>query len=219
MVTASEIESIVRLVVQRLRESTSASAVNARLDAVPTEILRLDEQLVTLEQLRDRLAGVRCVEVLRRAVVTPAVVDELRQRGIRLQRIDITATRVEPHDLLILAPASKHTRQLDEYKLLAADDTAMGLTQLTSHLTEAVCANAKSSAIWCSGQPYQALLATKTSPSLRAVLLPNMAELRRAVAEAAPNVLIVDDRWSSLQLVGLARSLRTGTQEFKREST
>jgi len=78
-----QLEWIVREVVRRLQVSggsttTSQSAANATLVIV--------ERLVTTETLRNKLAGVKQVNVIAKAVVTPAVVDELRDRNITLVR-------------------------------------------------------------------------------------------------------------------------------------
>lgn len=48
--------------------------------------LALSERVITLEVLRGRLNGVRAVIVPDRAIVTPAVVDELKSQKIELRR-------------------------------------------------------------------------------------------------------------------------------------
>ncbi len=49
--------------------------------------LALDERLITLETLRDRLQGVSTLEVKPKAIVTPAVVDLLKERNVTLRRV------------------------------------------------------------------------------------------------------------------------------------
>lgn len=80
---AELIEYIVREVIRRLRASDSAAPAPAAL-APPTRELVLADRLVTLETVRGKLDGILRVVVRRRAVVTPAVRDELRQRRITL---------------------------------------------------------------------------------------------------------------------------------------
>lgn len=86
------IEFIVREVIRRLtagghqvvsgRSSDAAHGTNAPLQ----RDLRLSERLVTLATLDGRLAGVSRVIVPIRAVVTPAVRDELKRKNIRLEK-------------------------------------------------------------------------------------------------------------------------------------
>ena len=99
MYSANEIEQIVNAVLNRLRSmnalpapATSATSQKPVVDSAPknnaepknTAELNLPEKLVTLELLRNRLEGVTSLRVLSNAIVTPAVEDELRDRGIEL---------------------------------------------------------------------------------------------------------------------------------------
>ena len=72
-----QIEWIVREVVRRLQApETSGEPVTTAAR------LSLTERLVTTETLRDRLEGVTQVDTVPGAVVTPAVIDLLRERSI-----------------------------------------------------------------------------------------------------------------------------------------
>ena len=64
----------------------SAGSTGAESTAAESRELSVPERLVTLATLRGRLDGVARVVVPRRAVVTPAARDELKQRRIELQR-------------------------------------------------------------------------------------------------------------------------------------
>lgn len=75
------VEFIVREVIRRLTGGTGAASV-----ATPARELAVQERLVTLATLHGKLDGVRRVSVGRRAIVTPAVRDELSRRQIELQR-------------------------------------------------------------------------------------------------------------------------------------
>ena len=79
------IEQIVQEVIRRLLDR-GVGVVDAVGSDEATTKLQLADRLVTLATLRDRLDGVGEVLVARRAVVTPAVIDELNDRGIRLMR-------------------------------------------------------------------------------------------------------------------------------------
>lgn len=78
---AELIDRIVREVIRRLLEM-EAGADGKQNGAE----LRLSEKLVTLETLRGRLSGVQRIIVARRAVVTPAVRDELKDNCVELVR-------------------------------------------------------------------------------------------------------------------------------------
>lgn len=78
-VTQEQLEWIVAEVIRRLSAERIAVSVN-------DGPLAIEENLVTLATLEGRIHGVRSVHVARRAVVTPAVRDELKKNGIELVR-------------------------------------------------------------------------------------------------------------------------------------
>ncbi|MCO6044404.1 hypothetical protein NG895_10850 [Aeoliella sp. ICT_H6.2] len=80
--TDEQLEWIVSEVVRRLRASGAVPAPTASTAGT----LTLPERLVTLETLKGKLGGVGRVEVGCRAIVTPAVVDELKEKKIELVR-------------------------------------------------------------------------------------------------------------------------------------
>ena len=91
--TAEQVEWIVLEVIRRLGLAERAAAHPqpavahpgpAAAQAGPAAELRLADKVVTLQTLDGRLSGVVRVVVARRAVVTPAVKDALRQRKIEL---------------------------------------------------------------------------------------------------------------------------------------
>ena len=75
-------ERIVEEVIRRLLER----GVGVRTEPAANAELVLDEKVITLRTLEDRIAGIRRVVVQPRAVVTPAVKDDLKERGIELVR-------------------------------------------------------------------------------------------------------------------------------------
>lgn len=80
--TEQQIEWIVAEVIRRLREFPREGEAPAE----PNRNLTLLESLVTLRTVEGKLAGVTRVLVAPRAVVTPAVKDELKSRKIQLER-------------------------------------------------------------------------------------------------------------------------------------
>ena len=96
-----DIDAIVREVLRRLEQHAAAarngSDAQARFNepltkpaTAPAKELIITDRVVTLATLHKRLAGVQQVVVGQRAVVTPAVRDELRQRGIALHRAELS---------------------------------------------------------------------------------------------------------------------------------
>ena len=83
-------EQIVREVIRRLLDRGVSIANRPTAGQVmtgkPTTELEIDSRLVTLATLANRLNGVARLVVKQRAVVTPAVMDELTDRGIELVR-------------------------------------------------------------------------------------------------------------------------------------
>ena len=76
-----QLEWIVREVVRRLQTAESSSG-----SEIVTSRLALSERLITTETLRGKLEGVQQVNTPPGAVVTPAVVDMLRDKQITLVR-------------------------------------------------------------------------------------------------------------------------------------
>ena len=79
MYSEEQVEWIVAEVLRRL------GVVQAQTMASSDE-LRVEEQVVTVRVVEGRLNGVSRLVVSQRAVVTPAVKDELKQRKIELVR-------------------------------------------------------------------------------------------------------------------------------------
>jgi hypothetical protein len=84
--TEEQVAAIVVEVIRRLRliENNERVAVGERSST--TAELTLTEKLVTTQTIENRLIGVRRLLVPKRAVVTPAVKDELKKHQIELVR-------------------------------------------------------------------------------------------------------------------------------------
>ncbi len=78
--SAEEFERIVQEVVRRLLELHASTPGSKPAGST----LTLEDRVVAMESIRGRLEGVSRVCVARRAVVTPAVKDELRERKVTL---------------------------------------------------------------------------------------------------------------------------------------
>jgi hypothetical protein len=76
--TPEQIEWIVAEVIRRL------TATGEAVDSPSKTDFKVAERVVTLRTIEKQLSGVKRVVVQRRAVVTPAVKDELRAKKIEL---------------------------------------------------------------------------------------------------------------------------------------
>ena len=89
-----DIETIVQEVVARLRglgatmSVAPSSTVASATTSADANSLDFANRVVTLDSLRGKLADIRRLVVQRRAVVTPAVLDLLREKNIELVRSD-----------------------------------------------------------------------------------------------------------------------------------
>jgi hypothetical protein len=79
--TEEQFERIVAEVIRRLKGGSPAPVAEAA-----GRELALADRVITLRSVEGKLAGVSRVKVAARAVVTPAVKDELKQRQIALVR-------------------------------------------------------------------------------------------------------------------------------------
>lgn len=83
--TKEQIEWIIAEVIRRLRqlESNERAAVSSETPDNTAE-LRLNDKIVTLRSIENRLNGVSRLLVAPRTIVTPAVKDELKARKVEL---------------------------------------------------------------------------------------------------------------------------------------
>jgi hypothetical protein len=84
--TAADIDRIVAEVVRRLRAIMATSSTPVAAVRETASSLNLTDKVITLQTLRGKLDGITTVIVSERAIVTPAVKDELRDRKIRWER-------------------------------------------------------------------------------------------------------------------------------------
>jgi len=90
--SAQDIERIVSEVVRRLRQagvdvqSQDDGPSDSTAEAASGTTCTLSEHVISMDSIQGRLENVQQLVVGARAVVTPAVVDALRERKITLQR-------------------------------------------------------------------------------------------------------------------------------------
>ena len=216
--TATQIEDIVRVVVERLRTGVAAPAVQvtqAKLAEPTVGEVHLSERVITLKSLEGKLSGAKSIVVHPKAVVTPAVKDTLRQQGIRLirQLPNVASNASRPAPLLLLTSQSHQSILCKrvcskQATTLLAGDPSNAVSVIEENLTAG-----KLGAVWCSEIPFASVAATFGNSRLRAMQLSDLQDLPRAIEQAQPNVLILDcQRWSSPSIANLVsnwyRSLR-----------
>ena len=215
--TATQIEDIVRVVVQRLRVGIAAPPVPATpvfqqlaniIQPAAGEI-QVSDRVVTLESLKDILVDAQAIVVHPRAVVTPAVVDELRKRNIRLVRqLPIPSSQAQQPAPLLLVTAQELLPVLSKRvcALQATTISAQDAASTASHIEQNL-SDGKLGAIWCSATPFASVAATYGHTRLRAMQLTDLRDLSRAIDQAQPNLLILDcHTWTAPAIANLVRN-------------
>ncbi len=233
---SQEIESIVRMVIDRLRDGllTSGEATTATPNAIATTAnttipasptspgtLVIEDSLITLQSLGDRLSGVTTLHVSKRSVVTPAVQDELRQRKIKLVRGTTIASKSNSNPTFTNPTSNSSSKSAVTINVIASDaklKVVRGVNKLiavqsivdqadTNKLASSLTiGNTKT--LWCSALPFAAAVSLASqAPRLRSITLSQAADLQRAVREADPHVIVVDEKhWSSFQVARLVQA-------------
>ncbi|MCL4190977.1 MAG: hypothetical protein KJZ87_04460 [Thermoguttaceae bacterium] len=180
----------------------SAAEPAARESSETTDELRLTGRVVALADIKDRLDQIRRVVVPVRAVVTPAVLDELRRRGVTLVRLDhaprkpatglalvvrILGSRFDP---AIIAAALEG--EPVEIRSERRDCLVASTDELARELAEPNTAG-----LIVSTHPAMALRLAGRHRGLRAVWGVDSGRLERDLADIGANVLVVDPRTTS----------------------
>ncbi len=200
-----DIEWIVAEVVRRLESvarGPRADTVNkipaVAPPATPPGTYVIDQRLVTMATLPDDLGRIRHVQVPPRAVVTPAVKDELRKRNIRVVTKRPTggdtppATGVEIVSSLDNVEAAGVARTLVQLVDLPASESA-GLAKTVRYVAERVADPARA-AIWLTDQPLAAVCLANRVTAIRAAAGTTGGAAKQAVDAIGANLLVVDPR-------------------------
>jgi hypothetical protein len=218
-----EVETIVRLVLQRVRaielagEEPEGRSSQQLREVSSREDVRLTQRLVTLESLPDRFdVATRVLEVDSRAIVTPAVLDELKRHGVQLRRVDGLLVGTggssddqggQPHVTLLGAgQCIMHAVDLAKDLRLRAIG-GCGIPEREVMEVRSVIEQGCRRIVWATPLPYAAMVAACQTESLSGVWLPNPGDLPTALDQSQPNVMIVERaKWSAAALAGLART-------------
>lgn len=207
--TEHEIEWIVGEVVRRLQQQIAPPAVRE-----PRDELRLPERVVTLATLRDKLHNIQHVIVPAKAVVSPAVRDELKQRGIRLSFAEATAAAkpvISQRSLLAVNWASDYRTEILA-RLAASYDTTLEY-QSTSNDAQQIQNQAvrvsqqQALAVWFTSEPAKLLCLANRQANIWAVEGTSPEGLKQTLRSVTANVLVIDPRQKSQYLLnGLIRN-------------
>lgn len=231
---SQEIESIVRMVIDRLRDglltsgeastATPSSATSAVMANSPTPTtslvepgtLVIEDSLITLQSLGDRLSGVTTLQVSKRSVLTPAVKDELRMRKIKLFRGTTSVPKSNSHQSSSSSNNSAVTMNViasdAKLKVVRGVNKLISVQSTTDHADTKKLAESltmgNTKTIWCSALPFAAAVSlARQAPRLRSIMLSHAADLQRAVREADPHVIVVDEKhWTSFQVARLVQA-------------
>jgi ribose 5-phosphate isomerase RpiB len=165
-------------------------------------VLAIEDRVVTLNSVDNRLDGLRRLIVQRKAIVTPALRDELNNRGIELDRGGSGGTMRRETTVSII-----RCHQTNAPVVPGVEDvTATSLEALVRLASERVTDPTKRVLVLIS-QTALALCALNRQKVVRAALANNIDAGRAASRAIAANVLVVDPaHLGRVQIMGLVRA-------------
>jgi len=216
-----DIDAIVREVVQRLRSETVSTGTSA-IDGAgkPGQAseqyheLNIEERLVTLSRLEGRLKGLRVVRVREDAIVTPAVVDELKDKGLKLRR-GLSATKAaETFREAVTVFVASDAKTISAQKLAQMlDGTAIPTTKslrLDAVIREVASKvlKARSPAVLVTAHPLAAACLANRIRGIRAAHVDCHRDVERAMETVAANLLVVDAENRNIEgIAGMVRPI------------
>lgn len=182
---ALDIERIVREVLRRVAELSPADTNGS---GGKHSTLVLDDKVVTLATLERRLGGIRTVVVAERAVVTPAVRDELRQRNIELRNTEKNGTETAAR-LVVYNESSRDVsgvlRGAAVCEQIVADDLSAAVATICQRTGDS-----HELGLILTSTPAAAACQANRDPSIRAAVAVNGEMVRDAVRSIDANVLV-----------------------------
>lgn len=214
---ATEVENLVREVLRQLTAVSSAAPGSTavaspkppvetpRTAPIPSGTAVVRDSLVTLASIEDRLTGITRMVVSSRAIVTPAVVDELRKRGISIVR---SADAIAGTTLANLGRELVVTLASDGLAALRTDLVSVlrrtipqlelidncrspKLEDVLAELTSRVVSRGRVGLLLTSTTAVAAALANRTR-GVRALVATSGQSIDDAADTLAPNLIVVD---------------------------
>lgn len=203
----AEIDRIVKIVIQRLKQ-LEKDGCNASSDAPGAAnnsavgSLEITDRVVTLSGIADRLAGVRKLLVTPDAIVTPLVRDEMKARGICLER----SPRASADDSVPGCVTGGSRTRRETFRVLRTSGQFVPTDWLkslgTPHIISAVdygqladhfarC-NDLLPGICFAAQPHVAVAMLNRSPGVKAGFARSLQDVAEIISVLGANVLVLD---------------------------
>jgi len=207
-----DVEAVVRAVMARLAAGTAGATQPA--PAARAGELTLLGQLVTELDLAEQLTSEKTVRVAAGTVLTPSARDYLNDRGIKLQRIDPTATSQAGPGTAMLVLGLAETKfepsgtiaQLKRDGIKVDQVARVGLTEVVENLTDRV-RRGGDRALLLTGRPAAATCLANRSRGVRAATARDPEEVRQVLKELNANLLVMNPAVRAAHLV--LQSVRT----------
>lgn len=183
--------------------------------ALPAQTLAWSDRVLTVRDLKGRLAGLKRVAVAPRTIVTPAVIDFLREAGVELVRGGSVGAQTPAANAaaLIVATAGTdfctdalraHLSQRGIETIRAARGSLVAATQAT---IEQVTSRRRP-ALLVASQPLVAACLANRQRAIRAAVVRTVDETRQALVEIGANVIVIDpSRCPAAEQQRIAREL------------
>jgi hypothetical protein len=211
-----DINEIVREVLRRLKDATTAEPTSQAVTNDPGE-LTVPDRVVTMGTLAGWLNGVTTLLVRPDAVVTPLVVEELKRRKIQIRRgAGSTAGRQQQQLLLATAGTGFHAgilqQRLNNTPLQIirhdSDDVPTAVEKLATGIT------GNELAILATQQTASALIHLNRHSHLRAIDARDLKQTQQDIQQVEANVLVFHPgRWTIDELENLARMFTCVSQK------
>jgi hypothetical protein len=173
-----------------------ASQSKAKNDRNATDLV-VEGRVVSLATIGDRLPGKKRLVVSAGAVVTPSVRDELRKRGVQLERAGDAVSPAAPTTcFLVLVSSSTPAAQR-----LASQASQLGCESVECSDLQAAAAQfseqlgqTDAKGIWLSEEPLLAACLANRDRQVRASVANDLTQVQAARSAIGTNLVVVDPR-------------------------
>jgi hypothetical protein len=187
-----QVEQIVREVLTRLGGKPETNVVGP---SSPVKELVVNESVVTVATLGEKLGGIRRLVVSPRAVVTPSARDLLKENNVTLVRSLRTATPTAVRIALATAgtkfDVSEIVRSLRQNRAEVEQLASMGVAQVTKELAEEVGKSGKLGVL-ITPDTTQAVCIANRHRGVRAATAASRGEVNEIIKAVGANFVIVD---------------------------
>jgi len=211
----SDVDQIVAEVVRRLEAAAGSTASRSWEGEAPAEprsartdsgVLIRDDRVLSVTALDGQLDGLRRLIVHRKAIVTPALQEELSRRGIALDRGGENAAKRSSVAVSVVRLDAEQAPSLHTLGL-AEDVTVASIVELV-RTVEKQLEDKSRLVVVLTRQTTVALCALNRNANVRAALATNVESVRAAARAIAANVLVVDpSHLGRVQAAAIVRAL------------